>query len=65
MLPPWLDWLKVEDLEVGEGSSISFLARRSQYTATVEILNRRGPVSVEVRNYCEGPQTPLSRPPVS
>jgi len=50
MLPPWLDWLRVEDLEVGEGSSVSFLARRSQYTATVEILNRRGPVSVEVRN---------------
>ncbi len=50
MLPPWLDWLRVEDLQVGEGSSVSFLARRSSYTATVEILSRRGLVSVEVRN---------------
>ena len=31
-------------------ASVSFLARRSSYTTTVEILNRRGPVSVEVRN---------------
>jgi hypothetical protein len=50
MLPLWLEWLRVEDLQVGEGSSVSFLARRAPYTATVEILNRRGPVSVEVRN---------------
>jgi glycogen debranching enzyme len=44
MLPPWLNWLRIEDLQVGEGSSVSFLARRSSYTATVEILNRRGTV---------------------
>jgi glycogen debranching enzyme len=45
-----LEWLRVEDLQVGEGSSVSFLARRAPYTATVEILNRPGPVSVKVRN---------------
>jgi hypothetical protein len=29
MLPPWLNWLRIEDCQVGEGSSVSFLARRS------------------------------------
>jgi len=45
-----IEQLSENVLQVGEGSSVSFLARRSPYTATVEILNRRGPVSVEVRN---------------
>ncbi len=47
-LPPWLEWLRIEDLKVGEGS-ISLILKRTDSGAVVpEILERRGAVTVEV-----------------
>jgi glycogen debranching enzyme len=48
-LPPWLEWLRIEDLKVGR-SSISMLLRRAgNGAATIEILEKNGSIAVEVR----------------
>lgn len=46
-MPPWLDWLKIENLKVGDGS-VSLLLRRSPEGALIGIIDRRGDVVVEV-----------------
>jgi glycogen debranching enzyme len=46
-LPPWLDWIKVTELKVGL-AAVSFIARRSRHGAAIEVLEKRGDVSVEV-----------------
>jgi len=48
-IPPWLEWLRIEDLTVGDGS-VSLMLKRTNEGATVtEILERRGSVTVEVK----------------
>ena len=47
-MPEWLDWLKVESLRVGDGA-VSLLARRTRGSARIEILDKRGPVTIEIR----------------
>jgi glycogen debranching enzyme len=47
-MPEWLDWLKVENLRVGEGA-VSLLLRRTPQAPKVEILETHGPVSVEIK----------------
>jgi glycogen debranching enzyme len=47
MIPPWLEWLSVEDLKVGDGS-VSFVLRRTVKGATLEVMARRGVASIEV-----------------
>ncbi len=47
MVPPWLDWIKVEGLKLG-GAEISFVARRDPSGAAIEVLERRGGASVQV-----------------
>jgi glycogen debranching enzyme len=47
-LPLWLDWMRIDDLKVGEGR-VSFLIRRTTNQAAVEIVDRQGLVKVEVR----------------
>jgi glycogen debranching enzyme len=47
-MPQWLDWLKIENLKVGD-CAISFLVRRTAEVPAIEILARRGPVTVELR----------------
>ena len=48
-LPSWLEWLRIEDLKVGD-SSVSLLLRRTEDDAVVtEVSERRGPVTVEFR----------------
>ncbi|HWP58961.1 MAG TPA: glycogen debranching N-terminal domain-containing protein [Candidatus Acidoferrales bacterium] len=47
-LPRRLDWLKIEDLRVGQGK-ISFIVHRTSQGAAIEILKRQGEVSVEVK----------------
>jgi glycogen debranching enzyme len=47
-LPQWLDWLRIDDLKVGDGQ-VSFLIRRTTNQAAVEIVDRQGLVKVEVR----------------
>jgi glycogen debranching enzyme len=46
-MPNWLDWLKVENLKVGDGE-VSFIVRRVPEGASVGIIERRGNVAVEV-----------------
>jgi glycogen debranching enzyme len=50
-IPPWLDWLRIDGVSVVDGS-VSFLARRpaTGTRAAIEILEKQGPVTVEIRN---------------
>ena len=52
-IPPWLDWLRIEDLKVGDSkwdSSISLLPRRADDGDVVTgILERKGFVVVEFK----------------
>ena len=47
-MPEWLDWLKIENLRVGDGA-VSLLLRRTAQATKVEILQTRGPVAVEIK----------------
>jgi glycogen debranching enzyme len=47
-MPGWLDWIKIENLRVGDGS-VSFLVRRTPEVPAIEILKKRGGVTVEIR----------------
>jgi hypothetical protein len=46
-MPKWLEWLKIENLKVGDGE-VSFIIRRIPEGASVGIIERRGNVAVEV-----------------
>jgi len=47
IIPDWLEWIRFEDLRVGK-SSISFIARRGRRGASIEVLEKHGPATVEV-----------------
>ncbi len=47
IVPDWLDWIRFEDLRLGK-SSISFIARRGRRGASIEVLEKHGPATVEV-----------------
>jgi glycogen debranching enzyme len=47
-MPSWLDWIKIENLKVG-GGAVSLLVRRTPEVPAIEILGKRGPVTVEIR----------------
>ncbi len=47
MIPDWLEWIRFDDLRLGE-SSISFMARRGRRGASIEVLEKHGPATVEV-----------------
>ena len=47
-MPDWLDWLKIENLKVGDGA-VSLLVRREPGVASVVILDREGDITVEVQ----------------
>jgi glycogen debranching enzyme len=46
-MPAWLDWLKIENLKVGDGE-VSLMVRRAPEGTSVGIIERRGAVSVEL-----------------
>jgi glycogen debranching enzyme len=46
-LPSWLDWLRIENMPVGDGT-VSFDVRRTANVAAIEVTEKRGPVLVEV-----------------
>ncbi|MBF6570577.1 MAG: amylo-alpha-1,6-glucosidase [Candidatus Binataceae bacterium] len=48
-IPPWLEWLRIEDLQVGPGSVSLVLRRASRGGVMVEVVEKRGPISVEVK----------------
>ena len=47
MIPEWLEWIRFDDLRLGK-SSLSFVARRGRHGASIEVLEKRGPATVEV-----------------
>jgi glycogen debranching enzyme len=49
-IPPWLDWLRVDNLQVGDGSVSLMLRRAANGACATEILERTGPVTVDVSN---------------
>jgi glycogen debranching enzyme len=48
IMPAWLDWIKIENLRVGAGVA-SLLVRRTPEVPAIEILEKRGRVTVEIR----------------
>ncbi len=46
-IPEWLEWIRFEDLRLGT-STLSFIARRGRRGASIEVLEKRGPVKIEV-----------------
>ncbi len=48
MMPEWLEWLKIENLKIGDGA-VSLLIRRSPEVPAIEILEKHGPITVEIR----------------
>ena len=48
-MPPWLEWLRIDDLKVG-GDTVSLVLRRAVDGAVaIEVLENRGSISVEIR----------------
>jgi glycogen debranching enzyme len=50
-IPSWLDWLRVDNLQVGDGSASLMLRRAASGASATEILEKSGPVTVEVKNH--------------
>jgi hypothetical protein len=48
VMPHWLDWIKVENLKVGSGA-ISLMVRRTPEVPAIEILGKRGNITVEFK----------------
>src|SRR5216683_2956823 len=46
-MPEWLEWLKIENLKIGDGA-VSLLIRRSPEVPAIEILEKHGPITVEI-----------------
>jgi glycogen debranching enzyme len=47
-MPARLDWLRINDLKVGAGK-ITFIVHRTAAGAAIEIVEKHGDVSVEVK----------------
>jgi glycogen debranching enzyme len=48
VMPKRLDWLRIEDLKVGAGK-ITFVVHRTPAGAAIEIIEKQGEVSVEIK----------------
>jgi glycogen debranching enzyme len=46
-MPDWLDWLKIENLKVGDGA-VSLIVRRAAQGPSIGIIEHAGDVTVEV-----------------
>ncbi|MGH7914853.1 MAG: amylo-alpha-1,6-glucosidase [Candidatus Binataceae bacterium] len=49
VMPPWLEWLRIEDLRVGDDAISLMLRRAVDGAVMVEILENRNSISVEIR----------------
>ena len=47
-LPPWLESLTIEDLRVGD-AAVSFRLKRLAEGSALEVLEKRGAVSLEIK----------------
>jgi glycogen debranching enzyme len=48
LMPPWLEWLQIDDLRVGDDARVSFVVRRTLRGAAVEIIEKQRAVVLEV-----------------
>jgi len=48
-IPTWLEWLRIEDLKAGDGSISLIVRRTGNGAAAIEILEKSGSVTVEVK----------------
>jgi glycogen debranching enzyme len=48
LMPDWLDWIKIENLKVGDGA-IPLMLRRTPEVPAIEILEKSGAVTVELK----------------
>jgi glycogen debranching enzyme len=48
MLPAWLDWIKIENLKVGQGTVSLNFQRMPSNAAAVEVLARQGTVEINI-----------------
>jgi glycogen debranching enzyme len=48
-IPPWLEWLRIEDLKVGDSSVSLFPRRAGDGDVVTEVFERRGSVTVQVK----------------
>ena len=48
-MPPWLEWLRIDNLKVGDDTVSLILRRAFDGALTTEILENRGSISVEIR----------------
>jgi glycogen debranching enzyme len=49
VMPPWLDWLRIEGLRIGPTAAVSFNVRRTPEGAAIEVIEKRGHVDIEIR----------------
>ena len=49
ILPRWLDWIKVENLKVGDGTVSLIFQRMASGDAGVDVLDRKGKVEINIR----------------
>ncbi|MGO9607702.1 MAG: glycogen debranching N-terminal domain-containing protein [Candidatus Binataceae bacterium] len=50
IMPPWLEWLKVEGMKIGQGSvSLQFQRLPNTNAAAVEVLERTGGVEIDMK----------------
>jgi hypothetical protein len=48
LMPDWLDWIKIENLKIGDGA-VSLMVRHTPEVPAIEILEKRGGVTVEFK----------------
>ncbi len=48
-IPPWLEWLRIEDLKVGDSSVSLFPRRAGDGDVVTEVFERKGSVTVQVK----------------
>jgi hypothetical protein len=49
-MPPWLDWLRIENIRVGQGAvSLTFQRMPQTNAAAVDVVDRRGNIEIDIR----------------
>jgi glycogen debranching enzyme len=50
IMPPWLDWLRIENIRVGQGAvSLTFQRMPQTNAAAVDVVDRRGNIEIDIR----------------
>ncbi len=51
IMPPWLDWIRVEGMKVGQAGTVSLSFQRmpNSNAAAVDIIDRKGDIEIDIR----------------